>query len=33
MVKMEIAKFMCKFKNKMFPVAFDNYFSIWEIRK
>ena len=28
MVKMEIAKFMFRFKNKMLPISFDNYFTI-----
>ena len=27
MVKMEIAKFMFRFKNKMLPISFDNYFT------
>ena len=27
MVKLEIAKFMYRFKNKMLPISFDNYFT------
>ena len=27
MVKVEIAKFMLRFKNKMLPISFDNYFT------
>ena len=34
MVKMKIAKFMFRFKSKMLPISFDNYFTnLSEIQK